>query len=70
MSLQKCEKLCKTILICEFLSLLKTYKDESLSFFLSNNVCKNACKMPGVVLFPFTDKTNGQNVSKVFVLSL
>ena len=70
MSLQKCGKLCKAILICKISTLLKTYKDESLSFVLSNNVCKNACKMPSVVLFLFTDKINGQNISKVFVLSL
>ena len=38
--------------------------------FFQINVCKNACIMPRVVLFPFTDKTNGQNKSKVFVLSL
>ena len=57
--LQRCEKLCETILICKFSALLKTYKDESLSFFLSDNVCKNACKMPSVGLFPFTDKING-----------
>ena len=61
MSLQSCEKLCKTILTCKFSALLKTYKDESLSFVLSN-VCKNACKMPSVVLFPFTDEINGQNI--------
>ena len=70
MSLQMCEKLCETILICKLSTLLTTDKDESLSFVLSNNVCKNACKMPSAVLFPFTDKINGQNIYKVFVLSL
>ena len=70
MSLQRCDKLCKTILICKFSTLLKTYKDEPLSFALSNNVCKNACKMPSVILFPFTDKINEQNFKKVFVLLL
>ena len=39
-------------------------------FVLSNNVCKNACKMPSFVLFPFTDKINEPNISEVFVLSL
>ena len=69
MSLQRCGKLCKAILLIKFSSLSKTYKDEFLSFVLSNNVCKNACKMPSVVLFPFTDKINGQDRSKAFVLS-
>ena len=63
MSLQRWGKLCKTILIC------KTHKDESLSLALSNNICKNVCKMPSVVFFPFTDKINGQNISQVCVSS-
>ena len=66
MPLQRYGKLFKTILICKFSTLLKTHKDESLSFVPSNN----RCKMPSVALFPFTDEINGQNISKVFALSL
>ena len=62
-------KLCKLIK-CKVSTLLKNLQGyKSLLLFFSNNVCKNAYKMPSFLLFTFTDKINEPKIPKVFVLS-
>ena len=70
MPLQRCEKLCKTIVVCKFSTLLKTYKDESLSLFFQIMFARMLAKCK--LLYSFLSLTKEMDIiyKKVFTLSL